>query len=226
MKALKVTVADYGIGFLPNQAINRANLFDAKVEGGGSLGLYIVHFRSSLLGGFCGHSGRADMRQGSLVWFGFPYRPIVPHENAASTELRPSETVYSERKKRILVVEDSLPISKAICRSFRSEGYDVKAVFNGKEALAIIKTEHFDIILTDVQMPVMDGIMLATSIRSMEVEAQKECNVKPFVVIGMSANSDSGTRDLCITSGMNEFIAKPFDIATFDDVCHRILSNF
>jgi CheY-like chemotaxis protein len=78
---------------------------------------------------------------------------------------------------------------------------------NGKEALEKFGTSKYDIILMDIQMPVMDGIIAARKIR--EIEASSNSHVP---IIAITANALSGDRENCLAVGMNDYISKPFQV--------------
>lgn len=77
---------------------------------------------------------------------------------------------------------------------------------NGQEALDARKNYHFDLILMDCQMPIMDGFEATRHIRAYEKEADKP----PISIIALTANAMQGDRDKCIHSGMDDYLTKPY----------------
>lgn len=104
---------------------------------------------------------------------------------------------------RILVVEDEIELNKIICRSLRERGYDVISATNGVEALSSTENTKFDMILTDIMMPRMDGFELADSIRLTD---------KEIPIVFMTAKDDKASKMLGYSIGVDDYIVKPFDI--------------
>lgn len=105
---------------------------------------------------------------------------------------------------KILVVDDS-PTHAHLCRlMFNMIGEEAEFSQNGKEALELLKREHFDCILTDCLMPEMNGFDLAKQVRSSD-----SSNCKDVYIIGMSGSSLQEHLEKCLQSGMNDFCEKP-----------------
>ncbi len=108
---------------------------------------------------------------------------------------------------KVLLVEDN-DINQEIAREILKDmGMDVVVVENGVEALKLWEKENVDIILMDIQMPVMDGLAATQAIRNSSNPYAK------FVpIIAMTANAMSGDKEKSFEAGMNEHITKPLDI--------------
>ena len=104
---------------------------------------------------------------------------------------------------KILVVEDEVELNKIICRSLRDRGYDVTSAVNGLEALSLTENSKFDMILTDIMMPKMDGFELADSIRLTD---------KEIPIVFMTAKDDKASKMLGYSIGVDDYIVKPFDM--------------
>nr|MBE6545352.1 response regulator transcription factor [Oscillospiraceae bacterium] len=104
---------------------------------------------------------------------------------------------------KILVVEDDKDLNKIISRSLRDRGYDVMSAENGIEALEKTETQRFDMIISDIMMPKMDGFALADSIRSLD---------KNIPIIFMTAKDDKASKMFGYSIGVDDYIVKPFDI--------------
>ncbi len=121
----------------------------------------------------------------------------------------PIATKYSieeqiKRSRRILLVEDN-PINQRVAHKIlEKQSYQVTIVNNGLEALDVLQSESFDVILMDVQMPEMDGLTATREIRKKDWPAQKT------PIIAMTANAMKGDEDACIEAGMDDYISKPF----------------
>lgn len=104
---------------------------------------------------------------------------------------------------KILLVEDELELNKLICRTLRDRGYDVASAVNGVDALEKTKSTKFDMILTDIMMPKMDGFELADSIRLTD---------KEIPIVFMTAKDDKASKMLGYSIGVDDYIVKPFDM--------------
>jgi len=105
--------------------------------------------------------------------------------------------------KKILVVDDHHDTSLLLCRLLKSEGYDVQHAMDGLVGLSSANREHPDLIVTDVQMPRMDGIEMIRRLRQ-----SAEMRKVPIIVI--SAYGRQVMKD-AIEAGADEFVAKPLD---------------
>ena len=109
----------------------------------------------------------------------------------------------------ILLVEDNLLNQRIVTFSLKKFNHDVVIANNGVEAIEHFKQRKFDVILMDIMMPVMDGLEATIKIREFEVNNMIE---KRTPIIALTANTMDNDRDKCISYGMDEFMAKPFDI--------------
>jgi signal transduction histidine kinase/CheY-like chemotaxis protein/HPt (histidine-containing phosphotransfer) domain-containing protein len=113
-------------------------------------------------------------------------------------------TSVSKRTVRILLVEDNLVNQEVALSMLASHQYNISVANNGEGAVAAIGKECFDVILMDVQMPVMNGYEATRKIRKIEKK-----NGKHTHIIGLTANAMNGDRDKCINAGMDDYISKP-----------------
>jgi two-component system KDP operon response regulator KdpE len=104
---------------------------------------------------------------------------------------------------RILVVEDDLPIRRAIVAQLAGEGYDLVEAEHGKEALELIATAKPDLILSDLAMPVMDGFSFITAARKVVTT--------PIIVLSVRGGEADRVRALDL--GADDFVTKPFSVA-------------
>ncbi len=104
---------------------------------------------------------------------------------------------------RILVVEDDLDLNRILCRTLTNRGYDVTSADNGISALSRTEEQTFDMIITDIMMPKMDGFELADSIRLTN---------KDIPIIFMTARDDKPSKMLGYSIGIDDYIVKPFDM--------------
>jgi len=103
----------------------------------------------------------------------------------------------------ILVAEDNDILRSLISKLLTKMGYHADLVCNGQEAVAAVREKSYDLVLMDMQMPVLDGISAAKAIRS---STGPERNVP---IIALTANALVGQRESCLAAGMNSFLTKP-----------------
>lgn len=114
-----------------------------------------------------------------------------------------------EEKLSILLVEDNVLNQRIVTFSLKKYNHNVTIANNGLEALDRFKESQFDAILMDLMMPEMDGLEATVKIR--ELETQNNLTTRT-PIIALTANTMDNDRDKCISYGMDEFMAKPFDI--------------
>ena len=111
------------------------------------------------------------------------------------------------KNANVLLVEDNSINQKIVMLSLKSMVKSIDVANNGKEALDKFGMSKYDIILMDVQMPVMDGIIAAKKIREIEASTNTQTPI-----IAITANALSGDRENCFAVGMNDYISKPFQV--------------
>lgn len=183
----------------------------AKTSGGTGLGLLICKKIVELLEGKIGYETREG--KGSIFWF------TLKLHHAVNPEPKPMETPVDEgvrvgNKLSILVAEDNIINQKVAMANLRQLGHDVEIAVNGKMAVEMYKKNHYDLILMDIQMPVMDGITATKNIRELEKENQSKPKIK---IVAITANASIEDKAKCMKIGMNGYILKPFKIEDLDD---------
>lgn len=109
----------------------------------------------------------------------------------------------------ILLVEDNLLNQRIVTFSLKKFNHEVIIANNGVEAVERFREKKFDVILMDIMMPVMDGLEATIKIREEELLNKTE---RRTPIIALTANTMDNDRDKCISYGMDDFLAKPFDI--------------
>lgn len=107
--------------------------------------------------------------------------------------------------EKILVAEDNLTTRKMV--RYALKGYKVDVADNGQEAVDLFSVNQYDVILMDIQMPVVDGIEASIEIRKIELEKHSKPGT---VIMGMTAGWLPDLIDKCKTAGINDFLSKPF----------------
>ncbi len=152
---------------------------------------------------------REGLRQIIEMVFAGGQELFTKHHLAEDAEL-------NEKKKdlRVLLVEDYPTNQKVALRHLENAGFLVDLAENGKQAVEACESEHYDVILMDIQMPVMDGYEATATIRkidksrqSVSIAQNNEGDSVP--IIAMTAHAMRGYREKCLDAGMDDFITKP-----------------
>lgn len=132
---------------------------------------------------------------------------------AATTRsvFRNNQTERLDPGLRILLAEDNLINQKVALRTLERLGYRADAVSDGAEVLVSLQRQVYDVVLMDVQMPVLDGLEATIRLRQ-ELPAHRQ----PFV-IAMTANAMQGDRENCMAAGMDAYLSKPFKVEELVD---------
>lgn len=201
---LRVEVQDSGIG-IPKDQQSKLFLNFSQIDGSSSrnfggtgLGLAISKRIITGMGGKIGV--KSDVDHGSLFWFEVPVKVLgdVPLIDKNSIVLPPALTTKYAAK--VLLVEDNATnreIAKALLERF---GVTVTMAIDGQAAVDRVTSENFDLVVMDLQMPVMDGIAATQQLRQLGIEVQ---------IVGLTANAFEEDRQQCLNAGMNGFVAKP-----------------
>lgn len=121
----------------------------------------------------------------------------------------------------ILLVEDNLINQKVASHLLRRSGHRITIVNNGKEALITLENSNYDLILMDIQMPVMDGYEATEKIRNGYLP-----NINANIpIIALTANATKHDREKCFNVGMDGFLAKPLDILNLDKILNEVVGN-
>nr|HQU72600.1 response regulator [Calditrichia bacterium] len=124
------------------------------------------------------------------------------------------ETMARKYPLSILLAEDNMVNQKLAVRMLAKMGYRSDVAANGLEALNAVKSRHYDLILMDMQMPEMDGLEATQAIRRLK-------GSEGPVIVALTANAMSGDRDLCLASGMDDYLSKPVSISALQDTLRK-----
>jgi len=113
---------------------------------------------------------------------------------------------------RVLLAEDDEINQKVATKILQKRGIKVIIAENGQKAIEALSSSHFDLVLMDMQMPVMDGLMATEEIRKLEQGTGGH-----IPIIAMTANSMKGDQEKCLAAGMDDFVAKPIMVKDFFD---------
>ncbi|WP_421185365.1 ATP-binding protein [Aeromonas enteropelogenes] len=204
--AIRIAIQDTGIGMSQHQIENLFQRFsqaDASITrqyGGSGLGLEISRNLARLMGGDISVESREGC--GSTFTYTWPAQATTP-----SIVCLPAKPVVQE-SYRILLVDDNATNRKVIGAMLNSVGHQVTLAVQGEEALAKLAQATFDLVLMDVQMPVMDGLAATTHIRA---SRQHWANIP---IIALTADAMPESKQYYLSHGMNGYITKPINKET------------
>jgi len=210
---LEVKIVDSGIGIPDEGKKNLFQLFSqvdtstTKIYGGTGLGLSIAKRLVSLMDGDIGME--SVRKRGSTFWFTAKLERSAKDAVATSAFKEiPLDEGKQFKKLSILLAEDNEINQKIIQYSLTNSGYHVDIAKNGQEAIDKYHEGDYDLVLMDVQMPILDGFEATAHIR--EVEASMPDNSGRIPIIALTANAMKGDREKCLEAGMDEYLSKPF----------------
>lgn len=205
--ALFFSVRDSGIG-IPEE--RQSAIFDAFMQadsahavdygGGAGLGLTIAQRIVELMGGKIWLESPEG--QGTTFFFTVIVGVCPPATTSAIT-MQNAEDFGPKPRQNILVADDD-PAMWVLARAILQAGYSVRVAKDGQQALLLMEEETFDIVLMDIQMPVMDGLEALRVIRERERESDQHT-----IVIALTAYAMDGDRERFLAAGMDGYLAKP-----------------
>lgn len=204
-QSIEISVADKGIGmdkeFLQNlfQSFVQEDRSVSRKFGGTGLGMTISKQLSELMGGTIEVASEKNV--GTTITL------VIPFYTGDEADLPTGEIRIEDKGvlkgKKILLVEDN-EVNRLVATTTLSHyGADIAEAVNGLEAVEALKQGMVDIVLMDMQMPLMDGLEATRVIRA--------GISKTVPIIALTANAIQGESDKCFAAGMNDFISKPFE---------------
>ena len=160
---------------------------------------------------------------------GVVFRFVLELKKGTLEKEAPEETelpITQEKEKvdledaNVLLVEDNLINQKIVLLSLKKAVKNVDVANNGKEALDKFGSVKYDIILMDIQMPVMNGIVTTKKIRNLEKSTHTHTPI-----IAITANALLGDKEECLAAGTDDYISKPFQIETLLEKMNNLLGT-
>jgi signal transduction histidine kinase/CheY-like chemotaxis protein len=214
-------VRDTGIGIPADkldtifESFAQADLSAHAEFGGTGLGLSISRQLVEMMGGRI----RVQSREGAGSTFFFSVELGLCGEAQTLGETFRSVGAGAMPSLRILLAEDNKVNQILATEMLRQQGHRVTLAVNGREALEALAREDFDLVLLDVQMPEMDGEEVASRVR--RGETRDAC----VPIVALTAHALAGDRERFIAAGMDDYLAKPFELAALRQVILRALSG-
>jgi len=213
-------VQDSGIGIDPEkqqrifEAFSQADSSTTRRFGGTGLGLTICSRLATLMGGRIWLDSQPG--QGSTFHVAIQAQVVAGSDrSAASFELGAEASRAPMRSLQVLLAEDN-PVNQLVAITMLKKwGHAVVTAENGQQALDLFFQHPWDLVLMDIQMPLMGGLEATQLIRSREPAGTRT------PIIAMTANAMASDRLICLEAGMDEHLAKPFTAATLKDVLER-----
>ena len=207
---VKISVTDTGIGIPPDkvgalfQRYAQADASTARKYGGTGLGLSICKSLVELMEGSIGVTSESG--KGSVFAFDLPFKVQPAVAAKARPEPAAPASAGSVEGMRVLVAEDNEHNQLLIELLLKKQGVQSVMVNNGVEAIENLRQNSYDLVFMDLEMPVMGGFDAVAAIRKEEAQTGKRASI-----IALSAHAPSEQRDICMQSGMDEYLMKPID---------------
>jgi two-component system, sensor histidine kinase len=183
---------------------------DVRTHEGTGLGLVISKQLVETLGGETGFESQEG--KGSTFWFSFPAEAGQDNQAAG---LQPRKLAdKAAGGLHILLVEDKEVNQKVLALMLRGMGHEVSTANHGGMAIEMFRPGRFDLILMDIQMPVMDGV---TATQKLKATGEQ---LPP--IVGLSANAFEGDRERYMQQGLDEYITKPVQVKDLDTLFRRL----
>jgi len=207
----RIDVTDTGEGIAADvqprlfQQFVQADSSTSRRFGGSGLGLAISRQLVELMGGTIGVTSR--LGSGSTFWFELPALAVAPPATGeASTNAPATPRMPVLPPLKILAVDDNGVNRRVVHAFLKAGGHSCTLADTGEAALAFIATRAFDVVLMDVQMPVMDGPTCLRHIRALDGP------MRNVPVIAVTANAMAGDRERYLAAGFDEYVSKPMTL--------------
>jgi signal transduction histidine kinase/ActR/RegA family two-component response regulator len=207
---LKWSIRDTGSGISADQQQKvfapfvQADGTATRKYGGTGLGLAITSELVRKMGGKIWVESPWKMPETGAVVEGSAFHFTIPLKTGKAPAQTPQESAELAEPMRVLVAEDNAINQKLIEKLLSRDGHKVTMVGNGLEAMEALERIEVDLVLMDVQMPIMDGLEATRRIRKQESGRGRHQRI-----VAITANAFDGDREKCMAAGMDDYITKP-----------------
>jgi PAS domain S-box-containing protein len=215
--ALRLEVQDTGIGLAPElqdkvfegfvQGDNEAT----RAQGGTGLGLSICQRLARQMGGDVGVQSQVGV--GSTFWT-MVRLPVSSEDKVQSSQSQDAVASDAVAGLHVLLAEDNLSMRGILKQLLELAGAQVSVAENGQAAVQMVMDRHCDLVLMDIQMPVMGGLEAARHIR-------KNPEHQALPIVALTAGGFTEDRERCLEAGMNDYLMKPFEYKDLIEVLQR-----
>jgi len=224
-RMLQLSVQDTGVGISPDQqrqifeAFTQADASTTRRFGGTGLGLTISAGLAQMMGGRIW----VDSAQGQGSTFHVTFAVGVPDASAKVAMATPKgaslPTLQATRALKVLLAEDN-PVNQRLAVSLLAHlGHEVEVVDDGAQAVDKVMHSRYDLVLMDMQMPVMSGLDATRAIR-----LQEKGGIRHQPIVAMTANAMLGDKERCLDAGMDGYISKPIMVDQMMVELNRVLA--
>ncbi len=234
---LRFTVRDTGIGIAADkhrlifESFSQVDTSTTRKYGGTGLGLTISRRLAEMMGGRIWVESVPGVGSRFFFTARFALSSCVPTADGETLrrerpgghggEPRPIGSAAARSALNILLAEDN-PVNQLLAvRILENAGHRVSVAGDGAQALEAIRRERFDLVLMDVQMPVLGGLEATVTLR----EEERASGRVRTPVIAMTANALQGDRERCLAAGMDDYISKPIDIEQLRAMIERVMAR-
>ncbi|GAA5315450.1 MAG: hypothetical protein AseanaTS_06550 [Candidatus Pelagadaptatus aseana] len=205
----RIEIEDTGMGIAEDELdkifipFERLDWEKSEVQGLG-LGLPLTKMLIEKMGGSIGVESQPGL--GTRIWFELPScdQDIEPQPETVPAGSAPSQSFHFDSGSRILLVEDNEFNQHFMAEQLGLYGLDIHHASNGREALKLLQQQPFDLILTDCNMPKMDGFELSRRIRASEND-----RLRTTPIVAITARSSKRSYQECQEAGINDILIKP-----------------
>jgi len=223
---VNIIIEDTGIGINTDQIetifdeFKQLEYYLTKQIKGTGLGLAITKKLLDLLSGTIGVESEPGKGSRFIIKVPFKTKPETKVFELEETDKPMQEDNMTQKAVKILLAEDNEANQFLIKAITKSKDWDITVVDDGSQAVEQFKQDNFDIILMDVQMPVMNGYEATKIIRELEIEKGIRTPI-----IALTAYAMKSDKDLCIEAGMDDYVSKPFKRQQFLDKISDVIGE-